>query len=261
MEIKYSDITKVETKVDTEVEIKENERIDDLQLHGLRLIQNPQAFCFGVDAVLLSDFADVKRNHRVLDIGTGTGIIPILLAGKTKAESIVGLEIQEDMAEMASRSVRLNNLESRIKIISGDIKKYREYFKKASFDVVVSNPPYTNKGCGLVNPHDSKAVSRHEILCSLEDVVGAAAELLVPGGQLAMVHRPERLADIICCMRNCGIEPKYLRMVHPKPFKKPNMILIKGNRGGNPELKVMEPLYVYNSDGTYSDEINRIYCR
>jgi Predicted O-methyltransferase len=243
------------------ITIKEKERVDDLQLHGLKLIQNTEKFCFGVDAVLLSDFADVKRNSKVLDIGTGTGIIPILLAGKTKAEKLVGLEIQEEMAEMAARSVLLNNLTDRLEIIHGDIRKYREYFGKSSFDVVVSNPPYTNKGCGLVNPHDSKAISRHELLCSLEDVVSAAAALLVPGGQLAMVHRPERLADIICSMRNNGIEPKYLRLVHPKPGKKPNMLLIKGSRGGNPELRIMEPMYVYNSDGTYSDEINKIYGR
>lgn len=243
------------------VNIKDNERIDDLQLNGLRLIQNVESFCFGVDAVLVSDYVDIKRKHRVLDIGTGTGIIPILLAGKTQAESIVGLEIQESMAEMANRSVALNSLENRVQIVHGDIKKYREYFSKSSFDVVVSNPPYTNKGCGLVNPHDSKAIARHEILCSLEDVVSAAASLLTSGGQLAMVHRPERLADIICSMRNNGIEPKYLRFVHPKPNKKPNMILIKGNRGGNPELKVQEPLYVYNTNGTYTDEINKIYGR
>lgn len=243
------------------VELKENERIDDLQLHGMSLIQNAEAFCFGVDAVLLSYFVDVKKNHRVLDIGTGTGIIPVLLAGKTKAESIVGLEIQENMAEMADRSVELNNLRERVSIVHGDINKYSEYFAKASFDVIVSNPPYTNKGCGLVNPHDSKAISRHEILCSLEDVVSSAAALLAPGGQLAMVHRPERLADVICSMRNNGIEPKYLRFVHPKPHKKPNMILIKGTRGGKPELKVMEPLYVYNEHGSYSEEINKIYGR
>ncbi len=243
------------------VTIKDKERIDDLQLNGLKLIQNTEKFCFGVDAVLLSDFADVKRNSKVLDIGTGTGIIPVLLAGKTKAAKIVGLEIQEEMAEMAARSVLLNELSDKLEIIHGDIKLYTQYFGKSSFDVVVSNPPYTNKGCGLVNPMDSKAISRHEILCSLEDVVSAAAALLSPGGQLAMVHRPERLADIICSMRNNGIEPKYLRLVQPKPGKKPNMLLIKGNRGGNPELKVMEPLYVYNSDGTYSDEINKIYGR
>lgn len=243
------------------VEINEKERIDDLQLNGLRLIQNVEKFCFGVDAVLLSDFADIKKNYRVLDIGTGTGIIPILLAGKTQAKSIVGLEIQESMAEMANRSVILNELQKRVQIVHGDIKKYKEYFTKSSFDLVVSNPPYTNKGCGLVNPHDSKAISRHEILCSLEDVVCSAAALLKSGGQLAMVHRPERLADVICSMRNNGIEPKYLRFIHPKPHKKPNMILIKGNRGGKPELKVQEPLYVYNADGTYSDDIHKIYGR
>lgn len=243
------------------VEIRQKERIDDLQFQGLRIIQNVESFCFGVDAVLVSDYVDVKRDHRVLDIGTGTGIIPILLSGKTKAKSIVGLEIQENMAEMASRSVVLNDLQARVQIVHGDIKKYHEYFSKSSFDVVVSNPPYTNKGCGLVNPHDSKAISRHEILCNLDDVISSAASLLVSGGQLAMVHKPERLADIICCMRSNGIEPKYLRFVHPKPYKKPNMILIKGNRGGKPELKVQEPLYVYNLDGTYTDEINKIYGR
>lgn len=241
--------------------INENERIDDLQLRGLKIIQDIHGFCFGVDAVLLADFADIKRNQKVLDIGTGTGIIPILLAGKTQAKSIIGLEIQDTMAEMATRSVILNDLQDRVNIVCGDIKKYNEYFTKSSFDVIVSNPPYTNKGCGLVNPHDSKAISRHEILCTLEDVVSSAASMLVTGGQLAMVHRPERLADIICSMRNNNIEPKYLRFVHPKPFKKPNMILIKGTRGGKSELKVLEPLYVYNLDGKYSDEINKIYGR
>lgn len=243
------------------VRINDRERIDDLQLGGLRIIQNVDKFCFGVDAVLLSDFADIRKNHTVLDIGTGTGIIPILLAGKTRAKSVIGLEIQEEMAEMASRSMVLNNLEDRVKIIHGDIKSYNEYFARSSFDVIVSNPPYTSKGSGLINPHDSKAISRHEILCTLEDVVSAAAALLVPGGQLAMVHRPERLADILCSMRNHGIEPKYLRFVHPKPYKKPNMILVKGNRGGGQELKVLEPLYVYNENGTYSNEINKIYGR
>ncbi len=243
------------------VNIYDKERVDDLQLYGLKIIQNIEKFCFGVDAVLLSYFADVKTNNTVLDIGTGTGIIPILLSGKTRAKSIVGLEIQESMAEMATRSVILNNLQDRVKIIHGDIKRYNEYFGKSTFDVVISNPPYTNKGCGIVNPHDSKAISRHEIFCTLEDIVSSAASLLVPGGQLAMVHRPERLVDILFSMRNNGIEPKYLRFVHPKPYKKPNMVLVKGNRGGNPELKVLDPLYVYNSDGTYSDEINKIYGR
>lgn len=243
------------------VNIYDKERVDDLQLYGLKIIQNIEKFCFGVDAVLLSYFADVKTNSTVLDIGTGTGIIPILLSGKTRAKSIVGLEIQESMAEMATRSVILNNLQDRVKIIHGDIKRYNEYFGKSTFDVVISNPPYTNKGCGIVNPHDSKAISRHEIFCTLEDIVSSAASLLVPGGQLAMVHRPERLVDILCSMRNNGIEPKYFRFVHPKPYKKPNMVLLKGNRGGNPELKVLDPLYVYNSDGTYSDEINKIYGR
>ena len=241
------------------IETNENERIDDLQLNGLKIIQDTTSFCFGVDAVLLSDFCDVKKNAKVLDVGTGTGIIPILLSAKSKASSIIGLEIQPQMAQMASRSVKMNNLSDRLSIIEGDIKKYGQYFKKASFDVVVTNPPYTNKGGGLLNALDSKTISRHEVLCSLEDIVAAAADLLVPGGQLAMVHRPERLVDIVCAMRQYGIEPKYIRFVHPKPYKKPNMILIKGTRGGGRELKVMDPLYVYDDNGEYTDEIYKIY--
>ena len=239
----------------------DDERLDDLQLKGLRLIQKKKGFCFGVDAVLLSDFCDVKKNDRVADLGTGTGIIPVLLAGKTPAKFIVGLEIQADMAQMAARSIVLNNLEDRVSIIQGDIKQAKEIFGASSFNLVVANPPYMNRGGGLVNPSDAKAISRHEILCTLADVVKAAAALLVPGGQFAMVHRPDRLVDIVWLMRNHQIEPKFLRFVHPSPYKKPNLILIKGTRNGNPQLKMMEPLYVYDEKGKFSDEINKIYCR
>ncbi len=244
-----------------EVEIYESERIDDLQYKGLKIIQKKDGFCFGIDAVLLANFADVRNGASVLDIGSGTGIIPILIAGKTKAKTITGLEIQPDMVEMACRSVEMNGLGDRVKIINGDIKCWPEYFKPSSFDVVVSNPPYMNWGGGIVNPSDAKAVARHEILCTLEDVISAAARLLIPGGQFAMVHRPERLVEIVWLMRKYNLEPKYLRFVHPSPRKKPNLILIKGNRGGRPYLKMMDPLYVYDENGKYSDEINRIYSR
>jgi len=244
-----------------DVRINDGERVDDLQCKGLRLIQKEEGFCFGVDAVLLANFADVRKNDRVIDLGTGTGIIPILLAGKTQAASLVGLEIQEQMVEMAQRSVLLNDLQDRVKIVCGDIKDPFKFFKPASFDVVVTNPPYINRGGGIVNPLDTKAISRHELFCSLEDVIRTSSKLLVPCGRFAMVHKPERLADIIYLMRTWKIEPKYLRFVHPSPYKKPNLLLIRGIKNGNPELKMMEPLYVYDENGNYSDEINRIYGR
>ncbi len=243
------------------IKLMENENIDDLQYKGLKIIQKDKAFRFGLDAVLLANFADVKKGNSVIDLGTGTGIISILLAGKTEAKSIVGLEIQEDIAEMADRSVKMNCLEDRVKIVCGDIKESVGRFGASSFDVVVSNPPYMNQGGGLINIRDTKAIARHEILCSLEDVVKSASKLLVSGGQFAMVHRPDRLADIIWFMRKYTIEPKYIRFVHPTPYKKPNLILIKGSRQGRPQLKMMDPLYVYDGNGNYSKEINEIYCR
>jgi len=244
-----------------DVRINNGERVDDLQCKGLKLIQKEEGFCFGIDAVLLANFADVRKNDRVIDLGTGTGIIPILLAGKTQAASIAGLEIQEQMAEMAQRSVLLNDLQDRVRIVCGAIKDTFKYFKPASFDAVVTNPPYINRGGGIVNPLDTKAISRHEIFCSLEDVIRTSSKLLAPCGRFAMVHKPERLADIIFLMRTWKIEPKYLRFVHPSPYKKPNLLLIRGIKNGNPELKMMEPLYVYDEKGNYSDEINRIYGR
>ncbi len=243
------------------VSILENERIDDLQYKGLRLIQKKDGFCFGVDAVLLANFADIRKNDRVLDMGTGTGIIAVLIAAKTAAASVTGLEIQAEMSEMAMRSIKLNGLEEKMKIVCGDIKNAAELFGPSKFEAVVTNPPYMNKGGGLLNPSDTIAVSRHELLCTLEDVISAGGRLLVPGGRFAMVHRPERLADILVLMRSCGVEPKYLRFVHPSPYKKPNMVLIRGARGGKPQLKVLEPLYVYDETGSYSKEINEIYCR
>jgi tRNA1(Val) A37 N6-methylase TrmN6 len=241
--------------------ISKDERIDDLQYKGLKLIQKRKGFCFGVDAVLISNFTDVKKGDEVIDLGTGTGIIPILLAGKTLAKSVTGIEIQPEMADMARRSVLMNDLSERIMIETGDIKKSLEYFKKASFDVVVTNPPYMNVGGGLLNFSDTKTISRHEILCSLEDVVEISSKLLKPNGLFSLIHRPERLVDIVCLMRQYKIEPKYLRFVYPSPYKKANLIMIKGTLFGKPQLKMMEPLYVYNEKGEFSDEIEKIYCR
>jgi tRNA1(Val) A37 N6-methylase TrmN6 len=184
-----------------------------------------------------------------------------LIAGKTPESHITGIEIQENIAEMAARSIKLNNMEDKISILKGDIKKSVEIFGKSIFDVVVTNPPYMNCGAGLTNSIDTKAISRHEILCTLEDIISSAAAILSPGGQFAMVHRPERLVDIMCLMRKFKIEPKYLRFVHPSPYKKPNLILIKGSRGGNPHIKMLPPLYIHNEKGEFSEEINKIYCR
>ena len=243
------------------ISIGENERLDDLQYKGLKLLQKKYGFRFGVDAVLLAHFAQIAVNSTVIDLGTGTGIIAVLLAAKKEPRKVIGLEIQPEMAEMASRSVQLNGLETKVEIVCGDIKEAVKLFGASSFDAVVSNPPYMEKGGGLINPADAVAIARHELLCTLEDVVSAAARLLRPGGRFFMVHRPQRLADIIFRMRSSGIEPKQLRLVHPSPGKEPNLVLIGGTRNGNPELRIQEPLYIYNSDGRYSNEIDEIYNR
>ncbi len=241
------------------VEIKEKERIDDLQRNGYRIIQNPEKFCFGMDAVLLSGFARVKPGARVLDMGTGTGIIPILLEGKTKASHLTGLEIQEESADMARRSILLNHLEEKIDIVTGDIKEAGNLFQAASFDVVTCNPPYMIGQHGITNPDAPKAIARHEVLCTLEDVVKNAAFLLKPGGYFFMVHRPFRLAEIITIMTKYKLEPKRMQLVHPYVDKEPNMVLIEGCRGGKSRMTVEKPLIVYKAQNEYTDEIYEIY--
>ncbi len=240
------------------------ERIDDLETpSGYKIIQNPDWFCFGVDAVLLADFAakTIKPKTRILDMCTGNGIIPILLAEKTKAQFIDGIEIQAPVAEMASRSVALNNIEERIKITQGDLKFAHEYYGKAQFDGVTCNPPYKENFGGLKNSSDIVTIARHEILCNLEDIIESAEKVLTPGGKLYMIHRPERLADIICLMRKYRIEPKRLRFVHPSHAKTATMILIEGAKHGGAKLHLEPPLYVHSEDGGYTDEINCIYGR
>ena len=239
--------------------LKENERIDCLGRKGYRIIQDPGRFCFGMDAVLLSDFARIKEGGRALDIGTGTGIIPILMEARYGCGSYTGLEIQEESAEMACRSVTLNGLEDRITIVTGDIKEAETYFEAASFDVITCNPPYMIGQHGLTNPEEPKAIARHEIKCTLEDVISQSARLLVPGGKFYMVHRPFRLAEIMTCMSKYKIEPKRMRLVYPYTDKEPNMVLIEGARGGKPRMTVEKPLIVYESPGVYTGEILDIY--
>lgn len=239
--------------------LKPNERVDDLQRNHYRIIQDPERFCFGIDAVLLSGFARAKEGDRVIDLGTGTGIIPILMEAKTQASSFVGLEIQPESADMASRSVLLNHLEEKIQIVTGDIKEAGSIFGAASFDVVTSNPPYMTEHHGLTNEKSPKAIARHELLCSLEDVISQASRLLKPGGNFFMIHRPFRLADIMFLLREYHLEPKRMRLVYPFADKEPNMVLLEANRGGRPRLTVEKPLVVYKEPGVYTDEIYDIY--
>lgn len=236
-----------------------NERIDDLQINGRRIIQSPDRFCFGMDAVLLSGFAKVKKGESVLDLGTGTGILPILLEAKTVGGHFTGLEIQPESADMARRSVILNNRQDKIDIVTGDIKNALNIFGAASFDVIVTNPPYMNQNHGITNPESPKAIARHELLCSLEDVIRQTGSLLKVNGRMYMVHRPFRLPDIMELMNECGIEPKKMRFVHPYVDREPSMVLIEGVRGGNRRLTVEKPLVIYDGPGEYSEEIKRDY--
>ncbi len=238
---------------------RDDERIDDLERNGYRIIQKKGGFCFGMDAVLLSGFARVREGGAALDLGTGTGIIPILLEAKTEGRYFAGLEIQEEFAEMAARSVRLNGLEGRVEIVRGDLREASRIFGRASFDVVTSNPPYMNDSHGLKNPELPKAIARHEVLCTLEDVCREAAALLKPGGSFFMVHRPHRLAEIISTLKAYKLEPKRMKLVHPFVDRDANMVLLEAVRGGRSMMKVEAPVIVYREPGVYSEEIYTIY--
>ena len=241
------------------IELKDEERLDDLQRNGYQIIQKKDGFCFGMDAVLLSGFAVVKPGEKAIDLGTGTGIIPILLEAKYEGEHYTGLEIQDEVAEMAARSVALNHLEEKVSIVKGDIKAASRLFGAASFDVVTSNPPYMNDAHGLKNPDLPKAIARHEVLCTLDDVAREAAKLLRPGGRFYMVHRPHRLIEIITALTKYKLEPKRMKMVHPFVDKEANMVLIEAVRGGKSMIKVEAPIVVYREPGVYTQEIYDIY--
>lgn len=235
-----------------------HERVDDLQ-NGYYIIQDPAKFCFGMDAVLLSGFANIKPGEKVLDMGTGTGIIPVLLAAKTKGLHFTGLEIQEDCAKMARRSVEYNKLNEKIDIIQGDIKEAAEIFGAASFHAVTCNPPYMIGQHGLQNPELPKAIARHEVLCTLEDVVRSAAKVLMPGGRFFMVHRPFRLAEIMNTLMKYQLEPKRMQLVYPYIDREPNMVLLESRKGGNSRITVEKPLIVYEKPGVYTEEILKQY--
>ena len=252
-------MTNKENKIPEGIVLYENERLDELQRNGYRIIQNTEKFCFGMDAVLLSGFADAGVGEKVLDLGTGTGIIPILMEAKTKAAHLTGLEIQKESTDMARRSVLLNHLEDKIDIVTGDIKEADTLFAAASFDVITCNPPYMIGQHGLVNPDAPKAIARHEVLCTLQDVVRTAARLLKPGGHFYMVHRPFRLAEIMTTLSEYKLEPKRMRLVYPYVDKEPNMVLLAATRGGRPRMQVEKPLIVYQEPGVYMPEIYDIY--
>lgn len=239
------------------------ERIDDLQLDGLKIIQNPEWFCFGIDAVLLSHFASlsIKKDYKVIDFCTGNGILPLLLSKKTHAKIIYGIEIQECVADLAKRNIKFNKLEDMITIHNGDIKNLETIFEKGSIDYITCNPPYKENSAGLKNEKDIIKIARHEICCNLEDIILSASYLLKPGGKIALVHRPERLVDLIYIMKKNRIEPKKLRFVHPYTSKTATMILIEGTKHGGKNLVLEPPLYVYNENREYTDEVNQIYGR
>lgn len=241
------------------IKLLPGERLDELQRNGYQIIQNPERFCFGMDAVLLSGFAQAKRNERCLDLGCGNGIIPILMEAKTGGQHFTGLEIQTESADMARRSVALNHLQEKIDIVDGDIKDASKIFGASSFHVVTTNPPYMTAQHGLTNANEAKMIARHEVLCTLDDILRESARLLMPGGRFYMVHRPFRLAEIISGMVRCGMEPKRMRLVYPYADREPNMVLLEGVRGGKPRMTVEKPLIVYKEPGQYTDEIYETY--
>lgn len=241
------------------INLLKNERVDDLGIQNYRIIQNPELFCFGIDAVLLSDFAKVKEGKKVLDMGTGTGILPILLAAKTEAGHLTGLEIQKQSVEMARRSVALNELEKRIEIVEGDIKEASQIFGMQSFDVITCNPPYMISQHGLKNPDMPKAIARHEVLLTFEDVAREAAKVLKEGGDFFLVHRPFRLVELFEMLTRHKLEPKKVRFVHPYVDNEPNMVLIHCKKGAKRYVTIDKPLIVYKDTNVYTDEILEIY--
>lgn len=241
------------------VNLKENERLDDLQRNGYRIIQNPEKFCFGMDAVLLTGFASADEEDVLLDLGTGTGIIPILMEAKYQCSHLTGLEIQPESADMAARSVALNGLSDKIKIVTGDIKEADKFFASASFDCITCNPPYMIGQHGITNPDSPKAIARHEVLCTFEDVARQAAKLLKPGGHFFLVHRPFRLPEIMTTLVKYKLEPKRMQLVYPYVDKEPNMVLLEAVRGGKARMTVEKPLIVFEEPGVYMPEIREKY--
>lgn len=236
----------------------QGERIDDLQYKGLKIIQNPKGFCFGTDAILLSSFIEVRKNEKVVDFCTGSGIIPILLTARDTAKHFWGIEIQEYMADMAKRSVEINGLQSKISIVQGDIRSAFSLIGGV-YDVVTVNPPYEKKGSGETSVNESERIARHEILCSLEEIVMSASKILKTGGRFYIIHRIHRLVELIETMLSYRLEPKRLRLIHPAYEKAPNYILMEGRKNSGKGLVVEKPLFVYDKNKEYTQELKEIY--
>ena len=242
------------------MELLENERIDDLEFNNLKIIQNTTGFCFGIDSVLLSDYAkNLKAGSKVIDIGTGTGIIGILLCSKSKLSHVTGIEIQDDVAQMAKRSIKLNQLEDKFDVLNINVKDVFEYIEPNTIDCIVTNPPYMKLNSGAQNIEKKKLISRHEVECNLEDIIKISYKLLKSKAEFYMVHRAERIVDIMYCLRKYRLEPKQIRFVHSRQSVSPNLVLIKCVKDGGNTLKIDKPLVIYNDDGTYTDEIYKIY--
>ena len=234
------------------------ERLDDLLIGKLKIIQNEAEFCFSLDAILLAHFATVRQGASVVDLGTGTGVIALLLAAR-EAGQVVGLELSQSMATMANRSVILNELQHQVEIVQGDLCKVKGLLPSGHYDLVVSNPPYRPIGGGYISPNDKVAMAKHEVTATLQDVVNAAKYLVKTRGRFAMIHLPERMTEILIAMSQAGLEPKRLQLVHSTIDQKPKMLLVEGIRAGQPGLEVLPPLIVYKPDGSYSDEIQKYY--
>ena len=242
------------------IKLENDERIDDLEFKNLKIIQNTKGFCFGIDAVLLSDFAkNIKQNANVLDLGTGTGIIPILLCGKTKLNKIIGIEIQRSVYEIAKKNIILNNLENRFEVINENITNLDNIYEKNSFDAIVTNPPYKEENTGITNEDEVKQISRHEISANLEDFIEISSKLLKDKGEFYIIHRPERIVDLLSEMRKYKIEPKEIRLVFSNKNNSPKMVLVKGVKNAKKYINFRENLYIYDENGNYTDEILEIY--
>jgi len=238
--------------------LSNEERIDDLMIGQLKIIQNQSEFCFSLDAILLAHFATLRQGNNVVDLGTGTGVIALLLAARG-AGHVTGLEMSQSMAAMAKRSVALNTLQDTVEIINGDLCNVKEWLPAGECDLVVSNPPYRPVGGGYISPNEKVAMAKHEVTATLQDVVNAAKYLVKTRGRFAMVHLPERMSEILVAMSQADLEPKRLQLVHSSVDKKPKMLLVEGIRGAKPGLEILPPLIVYKSDGSYSDEIQQYY--